>query len=100
MILGTKAFAGIIDHCQAMTRGNLAQLVPGRRVPKDIHRHDGLRAWGDLPLEIGGIEIVGFRLHVDKDRDCPLVENGIDAGREGERRNEHLVAVAYAQPAH
>ena len=60
-------------------------------MPEHIHHHARRRVSGFVAASSGRIQVVGVGLDVDEDGRGPLEENGVDAGREREGRDEDLV---------
>src|SRR5262245_62943342 len=50
-------------------------------------------AWGDAPLDIGRVKIVGLRIHLGEDWRCSCISDGICSGDEAQRRHDHLIPV-------
>ena len=62
-----------------------------------MHRQDGLRPLGDLPLHVRRIEVQGDRVDVDEDGRRLAPRDRLGGRVERERRADHLVAATDAE---
>ena len=63
-----------------------------RRLPEDIHGHQGTRPRRNPRLDLGWINGESERIDVCEHRGRPLVENAVGGGRKAERSGDHLIS--------
>ncbi len=88
------ALAGVLDHRQAVTIGDLDDGRHVSRLPVQADGHDRLGPRRDRGLDQGRVDREVVLTDVDEDRPCAGVEDAVRAGDEGERDGDHLVAGA------
>ena len=81
---------GVLDH-------RYPEVGKHRRPPVEVHGNDRARAFGHRGLGAAGIERRGVGVDVDEDGRGPRRAHRGGGRHRGERRDDHLVAVADAQ---
>jgi hypothetical protein len=66
-------------------------------LPVKMHRYDRLRARRDGVFDSIGIDVVGARVDVYKDRSCSALGYRLGGGEKGERGRDHFVTRSDAQ---
>jgi hypothetical protein len=120
-VFRAQRLARVFDQLEAVRIRDLAQRIPIRGLPEDIHPQHCLqlrpirRAFARQPAPGGcaaraqllrglqgqpGVHVAGQRVHIHKDRNRIFKEDHIGRSHEGERGGEHQVAGADPRRAH
>ena len=87
----------VLDHGQPVPLGNGQDGLHVATHPAEVHRHDRAGAGGDGGLDGRRCDVVGVRVDVGKDGDEAGVEDGGDAGEEGDGGDDDLGAAVQAE---
>ena len=90
--LGAMRLACILDQGNSKEACNIMNCVHVRRLPKEMHRNNGLGLGRDGVLESSGIHCVGAGIDINKHRRCTAVGNGFRCGHKGIRHRNDLIA--------
>jgi hypothetical protein len=71
LVAGAEALRRVLDHRQAVARGDGVDLVHVGHLAVQAHRHDGPGARRDLRLDQAGVDVAGVGLDVDEHRLAP-----------------------------
>ena len=87
----------VLDHGQPVPVGNGQDGLHVAAHAAEVDGHDRAGAWGDGGLDGRRCDVVGVRVDVGKDWDEARVQDGRDAGEEGDRRDDDLGAALQAE---
>ena len=87
---------GVLEQQQVVPPRDVRQLVHAARLPAVVDGHNRLRPRRDLRLDLLRVDVVVVEADVGEDGLRALEEDRVDGGAEGERRRDHLVALADA----
>src|ERR1019366_455609 len=82
LVFSANRFARILNHPKAVFSSDAENGRQIGRVSESMHRQNGARSGSDRGLDFGGIEVQSVRVDIHKDRDGPLVADGIGHGDE------------------
>lgn len=89
---------GILDDPQVVRlRQRLDSATVDTQTGK-VHRHDGLRSFGDGEAGRVQVDVQGHGVDVHDDRVCPQVANDLGRRRERPGRNDDLIAWSDSEP--
>ncbi len=95
-ILGTVGLAGVLDHGDAVVASERHQRAHLDGLAPEMDGHDRARPARDRGGHAAGIHQGGLGIHVDEDRRCSDVGDGLGGRDEGEGHGDDLVAEADA----
>ena len=90
----------VFDHRQFVFFGNGVDFVHIRRLPVEMHRDNGLRAFRNLALNLGGIDAKSVGIDVHEYGDSVLLQDRQGAGDERQGGCDHLIAGTDAGRGH
>ena len=99
LVVGAHGLRRVLDHHEVVPARDIHDRVHVGDAPAPVHGHDGLGLRRDLLLDLGGIDVLVLA-HVGIDRRGAHVRNRSGGGDEGDRRGDHLVALADAERPH
>ena len=88
----SDGIAAILDQPEIVFGGQLHDGIEIEWIAESVRQHDGPGAIGDSRLQLGGVDVVSRNLHVNKDRDKPVLNNGIDSRGESGGYGDHFVS--------
>jgi hypothetical protein len=88
---GAQRLGGVLDHQQAVARGDRHDRVHLAGHAGVVHDADRPGAGRDRRLDQGLVEVERVRADVHEDGDGPAQDHGVGGADEGEGRHDHLV---------
>ncbi len=94
-----KRIAAVFDKPEAMLFAYRHHGFEVEGVAQRMGNHDGLGLGGNCRFYGGGIDVVGGDVHIDEDRYCAGLKNGVDRGGESSGDGNDFIAGLYGPGA-
>src|SRR5271157_873947 len=92
LVLGADCLGGILNDCQATFVSHAHHSVHVGHLSVEMHWDDCARVVCDLRWDLGRIEVVGYRIYIDKNGGGAQTSNGANCCKECVRSGDDLIA--------
>src|SRR5579871_816858 len=92
-ILCADRLAGILNDAQTVPAGQGQDRIEIRGASKSVHDKNGAGSRSDARFDLLRIDIQRRRIDVRKNRTRPFIQNHVARRDEGERRQDHFIAL-------
>ena len=92
ILTGTDGLAGILDHADLVSSGDLIDRIHLGALTEEVHGNDRLGPFRNGPLQQRRIHIEIIRANIDEHRLGPKPGNRPRRGKEGKGHRDHFIA--------
>src|SRR5262245_50673422 len=92
LITRAEGACGVLKNLHPAPAADVEEGVNVSRQAHLVNHHDRPGARVDASLGVGGVDVIGPRIHFGEDWSRSHVSDGVRGGDEAQRRNYHLIA--------
>ncbi len=91
-VFSSQSLSSILNDKKPSLLSYFKKRVHINALSEEMDGDDGFRSRGDLLFNLRGIDIIGVRIDIDKDRGCTYARDSSSCGKKSEGRDEDFVS--------